>query len=134
MKQKKEALRTKIQTGKFAPEDLPTFFDVFSYLGNEIDDIQAESEGWNRLVELELTGVGSFWIQTENGVFANGTGTNDVAHLHLKMDTSIAVQIFMGQKEADSALDSGKLQVTGDLPDAIRFYEILELILEEIEY
>lgn len=132
--QLKETLKTKFETGEFTAADLPAFFTVFSYLGNETEEIQEEVEGWHRIVELELVGVGSFWIQIESGRFSQGTGHNTAAHLRLKMDAITAAQIFTGEKDGETALNSGELKIAGDLPDAIRFYEILEMVLEEIEY
>ena len=132
--QTKEALKIKFETGEFTADDIPDFFDVFSYLGNEIKEIQDEAEGWNRIVEFELIGVGSYWIQIQAGKFSNGSGTNSEAHLRLNLPATAAAEIFVGEKDAEAALNSGELKISGDLPDAMRFYEILEIVLEEIEY
>ena len=133
-KERKETLKTKFETGQFTAADLPAFFDVFSDLGNEIEDLQEEAAGWNCIVELELAGTGSFWLRVQEEKFSNGTGSHPDANLHLNMSAEVAAQIFMGEKDGEAALNAGELKITGDLPDAIRFYEILELVLEEIEY
>ena len=130
----KEKLKTKFETGTLALEDFPAFFDVFCYLGNEIDDIQDEAEDWNRIVEFELVGLNSFWIQIKDGHFSSGSGSEPKANLRLSMDASTAVEIFIGKKDAEAALNAGELKISGDFTDAVRFYEILELVLEEIEY
>jgi hypothetical protein len=132
--QLRETLKAKFNNGEFAAEDLPSFFDVFSYLGNENDDIQDVAQGWNRIVEFELVGVGLFWIQIQDGKFTNGSGSNPDANLRLKMDATTATKIFIGEKDAEAVLNAGELKIIGDLPDAIRVYELLELVLEEIEY
>ena len=90
-------------------------------------------EGWDCIVEFELSGVGSFWIQVQDGKFTNGTGSNPDASLHLSLSAEAAAQIFIGEKDAESMLNSGELKLTGDFPDAARFHEILEIVLEEIE-
>ena len=129
----KESLKAKFENGEFADTDLPSFFDVFSHLGNEIEDIQDVVNGWNSVVEFELADAGSFWIQIRDGKFSNGTGNNPEASLRLSLSAATAAQIFVGEKDAESLLNSGELRITGDLEDATRFHEILELVLEEIE-
>jgi hypothetical protein len=131
--QLKESLKAKFENGEFAETDMPSFFDVFSHLSNEVEDIQDVAKGWNSIVEFELTNAGSFWIQIRDGKFSNGTGNNPEASLRLNLSAATAVQIFVGEKDAEALLNSGELKVTGDFPDAVRFYEILELVLEEIE-
>ena len=129
----KESLKAKFENGEFEETDLPSFFDVFSHLGNEVEDIQDVAKGWTSVVEFELADTGSFWIQVQDGKFSNGTGNNPDASLRLSLSPATAVQIFVGEKDAEALLNSGELKVTGDFPDAVRFYEILELVLEEIE-
>ena len=131
--QLKESIKAKFESGEFAATDMPAFFDVFSYLGNQVADIQDVAEDWNCVVEFELSGVGSFWIQVQDGKFSNGTGNNPDASLYLSLSAGAAAQIFIGEKDAESMLNSGELKLTGDFPDAARFHEILELVLEEIE-
>ena len=110
------------------------FFGVFSQLGNQIEDLQDEVDGWNQVIEFPLTGVGAFWIAIEDGSFSNGRGTRPDSQLRLVMSGKTAVQIFLGEKDAEAALNSGELKLEGDLQDGIRLYELLELVLEEIEY
>lgn len=130
----KEELREKFETGELAPEDLPAVFDAFTYLGNQIDDIQDEVEGWNCVVEFDLTGLGTYWVAFEDQVFFNGVGKSQNADLRLILAAESAAQIFIGEKDAEAALNAGELKIDGDLPNAIRFSELLELVLEEIEY
>ena len=127
-------LKSKFEHGDLAPADLPAFFDVFSQLGNQVEDIKDEVEGWDQVVEFDLAGAGTFWILIEDGQFSNGVGRHPDARLRLVMDAGIAVQIFLGEKDAEAALNSGELKLVGDLQDGIAFYELLELVLEEIEY
>lgn len=130
----KEKLKIKFETGTFTPEDFPAFFDVFSYLGNETEDIQEEAEDWNRIIEFEFVGLDSFWVQIAEGHFSSGSGPKSDANLRLSLDADTAVKIFIGKKDAEAALNAGELKISGDFPDAARFYEILELVLGEIEY
>ena len=132
-KEHKEILKDKFENGTFTPDDIPVFFDIFSELGNEVEDIQDAAKGWTSVVEFELIESGSFWIQIRDGEFSNGAGGNPDASLKLSLSAETAAQIFVGEKEAESLLNSGELKVTGDFPDAVRIYEILELVLEEIE-
>ena len=132
--QLREALKRKFESREFAPADLPAFFEVFSQLGNRIEDIQDEVHGWDQIVEFDLEGVGVFWTAIEDGGFSNGSGPRPDAQLRLVMSGSTAAKIFLGEVDAEAALNSGTLKLEGDLQVGIRFYELLELVLEEIEY
>ena len=134
MSEHKELLRQKFENGDLSPSDLPIFFEVFSQLGNQIDDLQDEVQDWNCVVEFELSGLGAYWVAFEDQNFTNGTGPASNPNLRLTMPALAAAEIFTGQKDAEAALNSGELKISGDLPLAIRFYELLELVLEEIEY
>lgn len=130
----KEIINQKIQDGEFEAADLANFFTVFCQLGNEIDDLQEEVEGWNRVILINLEAAGSFWLKLSDGKFTNGTGKIENANLFLTLDADLAAQIFIGEKDAEAALNAGELKIAGDLPDAMKFHELLELVLEEIEY
>jgi hypothetical protein len=132
--QLRKALKRKFDSREFAPTDLPAFFEVFSQLGNQIEDIQDEVDGWDQVVEFDLQGTGVFWIAIEGGRLSNGSGSRPDAQLRLVMSGSTAAQIFLGEVDAEAALNSGGLKLEGDLQTGIRFYELLELVLEEIEY
>ena len=130
----KETLKNKMEEGSFAPEDLPAFFEVFSQLGNQIEDLQDEVKGWDSVVEFELTGSGIYWIAIADTKFTNGTGTHPGTRLRLIMSAEDAAAIFAGDKNAESALNAGELKLEGAFPDAVKLYDLLELVLEEIEY
>lgn len=129
----KEQVNTKIQDGEFEISDLPAFFEVFSQLGNQVEDLQDEVDEWDCVVEFEMVESGTYWLSIEDGQFTTGIGSHPETRLRLIMAASDAVKIFSGEKDAEAALNSGELKLEGDLPDAIKLHFLIELVLEEIE-
>lgn len=132
--QVKEALNEKIQDGEFGAADIPAYLTLFCEMGNEIEDLQDEVEGWNRCLEIDMDGLGVHWIIIEDGQFSTGAGALDDANITLTMSAPDAAQIFAGDKDAQAAFMSGALKVTGDLLDAAKIKTLIEIIAEEIEY
>lgn len=132
--QLKDTLKKKLGEGTFTSVDLPVFFELFVQLGNQIDDLQDEVIGWNRVVEFQLTGSGTYWVSINDSRFMGGTGSHPGTDFRLNMHADTAAGIFSGVKDAEAALNAGDIVIDGDLPDAIRLYDLIELVIEEIEY
>lgn len=133
-KELKEALNQKIQDGEFKVADFPDYITIFCQLGNAIDDLQDEVESWNCKVQIILEGAASYWISIVDGKFTSGQGKIEDAKLTLSATAEVAAKVFSGEQDGESAFLSGALKMQGDLPDAIKFHELLELVIEEIEY
>jgi len=130
----KELLNEKIQQCEFDVVDIPSYFTFFCELGNEVEDLQEEVEGWNRRLQFVLDGLGIYWMTVEDGRFTTGEGILEDPDLVLNMSAVDAAQIFAGDKEATAAYMSGALKVEGDLPDAAKMLTLIETVIEEIEY
>lgn len=130
----KEALNEKIEEGEFDVIDIPAFLTLFCEMGNEIDELQEEIEGWDRRINFDLAGANPHWIIIEDGQFSTGEGLLDDANLVLKLDAINAAQVFAGDMDAKAAYMSGALKVEGELPDAVKMQTLIEIVGEEIEY
>lgn len=130
----KETINEKIQNGEFEASDFPDYLDVFCQLGNNIDDLRDEIDGWDRKVQIDMDGSGHYWLAIKDGKFTAGEGLIEDADLVLSASAEVAVRVFSGEQDGETAFLSGALKVQGDLPDAIRFHELLGLVIEEIEY
>ena len=130
----KETLNEKIQDGEFDVADIPAYLTLFCQMGNEIEDLQEEVEGWDRRIQFELDGLGTYWLTVQDGRFAGGEGALQDANLILTLAASEAALVFAGDKDAKAAYMSGDLKVEGDLPDAIKVQSLIEIVAEEIEY
>lgn len=130
----KRSLNEKIESGNFVVADIPDYLSVFCQFGNVLDELQEEVQGWNRQIYFDMPGAGRYWIAIDQGRFTTGSGESAEEDLVLTMDAVDAAQIFSGELDAESAFMSGKLKIRGDLPDAIKFNELLEIVAEEIEY
>jgi hypothetical protein len=130
----KEDLNDKIQDGEFDVDDIPAYLTLFCEMGNEIEDLQEEVEGWNRRINLVMEGLGTHWLTIEEGRFATGAGAIDSPNVILTLDAMEAAMIFAGDKDAKASYMSGALKVEGDLPDAVKVQTLIEIVIEEIEF
>lgn len=130
----KETLNEKIQEGEFDVADIPAYLTLFCQMGNEVEDLQEEVEGWDRRIQFELDGLGTYWLTIQDGEFSGGEGPQEDANLTLILAASEAALVFAGDKDAKAAYMSGGLKVKGDLPDAIKVQSLIEIVAEEIEY
>ena len=130
----KEALNEKIEEGEFDVVDIPAYLTLFCEMGNEVEELQEEVEGWERRINFDLAGANAHWIIIEDGQFSTGEGALDDANLVLKMDAINAAQVFAGDMDAKAAYMSGALKVEGELPDAVKMQTLIEIVGEEIEY
>ncbi len=130
----KETINDKIQEGEFDAADIPGYFQLFCEMGNEVEDLQEEVEGWNRRINIVMKGLGTYWIDIEDGRFTTGEGTIEDPNLVLTLDAVEAAQVFSGDKDAKAAYMSGALKIVGELPDAVKMQSLIEIVIEEIEY
>lgn len=130
----KESLNEKIQDGEFDVADIPAYLTLFCEMGNEIEDLQAEVEDWNRRIVFDMDGLGKHWLIIEGGQFSTGAGALDDANVILTISALDAAQVFAGDKDAKAAYMSGALKVGGDLPDAVKIQTLIEIVAEEMEY
>jgi putative sterol carrier protein len=129
----KQRLNDKIQAGKFTAADIPPFLTLFCQLGNTIQELQDEVAGWDRRIALELAGLGSYWLVVSGGRFSRDQGRPEHPDLLLAMTADQAARIFAGRDDAQAAYMSGALKVTGELPDAIKLRDLIEMVIDEIE-
>lgn len=130
----KETLKQKIQEGDFTAADIAAYLTLFCDMGNAMDDLQDEVQGWDRRINLVFTGADPHWMIVAGGQFSAGEGTLEDADLILTLAAEDAVQLFAGELDAQDAFMSGALKVNGALPDALIMRTLIELVGEEIEY
>jgi putative sterol carrier protein len=129
-----EALKEKIEAGEFDIADIPAYLTLFCEMGNEVDDLQDEVEGWDRRINFVLAGMNPHWITIEDGRFTTGEGSLEDANLVLILDAANAALVFAGDLDARAAFMSGALKVEGEVPDAVKMQTLIEIAGEEIVY
>ncbi|MFN2161524.1 MAG: hypothetical protein ACK2UN_05580, partial [Candidatus Promineifilaceae bacterium] len=92
----KEALNEKIEGGEFDIEDIPAYLTLFCEIGNEVEELQDEVEGWDRRINFVLAGMNPHWIAVEDGRFTTGEGSLEDANLVIIMDAANAALVFAG--------------------------------------
>ncbi len=130
----KASIHEKIESGEFAPADIPAYLNLFCQISSATDDVQDEVAGWDRKIQFQLEGADNVWIAVEGGQFTDGAGTLENPDLVLALSPANAAQMFAGQKDAKAAYMAGALKITGKIPDALKLQTILGIVNEEIEY
>ncbi len=130
----KANIHEKIESGDFAPADIPAYLKLFCQIGEATDDVQDEVAGWDRKIQFQLQEGDNVWITVEGGKFAEGAGALENPDLVLTLSPQNAALMFAGQKDAKVAYQTGALKITGKIPDALKLQTILGIVNEEIEY
>ncbi len=128
------SIHEKIESGDFAPADIPAYLKLFCQISSATEDVQDEVAGWDRKIQFQLDGADNVWIAVEGGQFAEGAGVLENPDLILALSAQNAAQMFAGQKDAKVAYQAGALKITGKIPDALKLQTILSIVNEEIEY
>jgi len=124
----------KMEEGSFSGEDLRNYFQVFCEIGKNSEDFQDEIEDWNRTIVFDIEEAGIFWISTNASLISTGIGKPEQVDLTLKLSIKNVLKIFSGDLDPGVAFMTGKLKLKGELPDALKFSELMEIVAEEIEY
>ncbi len=130
----KTTMHEKIESGDFAPADIPAYLKLFCQIASATGDVQDEAAGWDRKIQFQLEGADNVWIAVQGGQFDEGAGAVENPDLILALTAQNAALMFSGQKDAKVAYQAGALKITGKIPDALKLQTILGIVNEEIEY
>ncbi len=129
----KQRMLEKVEGGKFSLKDLQDFLTLFTQVANNIDETKDEVQGFNRRFQFKLTGYPDFWLSIQGGLFEMGEGDIQSPDIVLEMDAELAAGIFTGQVDPTMAYMNGQLKVDGNLPDAIKFRTLVDLVREDLD-
>ncbi len=129
----KAKMVAKIDEGEFTYADLPEFLTLFCQIANDSDDVQDEASGAKLRYQIVLAGGDPFWIEISGGDFTWGKGSIDDPVNTLRATANDAAMIFIGEKDATGAYQSGALKVEGPLPNAVKLRTFIEIVREEID-
>lgn len=129
----KQRMLEKIEGGTFSLEDLQDYFTLFIQVANNLDETRDEVAGFNRKFQFKLSGYPDVWLNIQDGKFEMGAGHIQTPDITLEMTAEMAAGIFTGQVDATAAYMNGELKVDGNLPDAIKFRTLVDLIREELD-
>ncbi|MFA5078499.1 MAG: M24 family metallopeptidase [Dehalococcoidia bacterium] len=129
----KQRMLERVEGGAFGLKDLQEFLTLFTQVANSIDETKDEVRGFNRKFQFRLSGYPDFWLSILNGSFEMGEGDIGAPDIILEMDAQMAAGIFTGQVDATMAYMNGELKVDGNLPDAIKFRTLVDLIREDLD-
>jgi putative sterol carrier protein len=129
----KDSILDRIEEGTFSMDDLPDFFAVFTQLCNNTEDIQDETEGFNKRFQYKIDGKPYAWMKVKNQKFSMGSGEISSPDITLDMSSKLAVGIFSGAIDPTAAYMNGELKVDGIINDALTFRTILDIVQEELE-
>ncbi|MEM1657975.1 MAG: SCP2 sterol-binding domain-containing protein [Candidatus Jordarchaeales archaeon] len=113
-------------------EELEQLLKKIEEIAAKNEDIQAEIEGWDRILQFNIEGAQPFYVQTKNGKLTIHQGTHQNPDLTFEASKETILAILKGELDATSAYMSGDLKITGPLPDAVKFRTILEIARDEL--
>jgi predicted dehydrogenase/Xaa-Pro aminopeptidase/putative sterol carrier protein len=123
----------KLEAGTFDKKDLQDYFTLFVQLANDMDETRDEVDGFDRKFQFKLEGYGNVYLLIEGQAFEMGSGDIPGPDITLEMEASLAAGIFTGQADATAAYMNGKFKIDGNLPDAIKFGTLVELVFSELD-
>ena len=129
----KRQIREKMDTQKFHVEDLPSYLQLFTQLGNSSRDIQEESTAYTKRIQFLCPGDVQFYIRFDNGKISASMGTIDHPELTFEMTPPIALGLLSCEIDATDAYLQGDLKIHGSMTDAIKFCLMVEMLREELE-
>jgi len=97
------------------------------------EDVAAEIEGWDRVLQFNIEGGTPFYIEVKDGKLTVHEGTHDNPDLTFETNKDTILGILTGEIDATSAYMSGDLKITGALPDAVKFRTVIEIVRDEME-
>ena len=123
----------KITNDSFEISDIPDYLEVFVEICNNTKHIHEHFLSWNRTFHLKIGSEMDYHISTHNGHFCmdfNHSGQSDII---IELDPNIVSQILSGEKDATQCYLDGSMKITGNLPDAVKFRLLTEIVREELE-
>lgn len=129
----KKYISNKIENETLSSKDLSRYFQLFAEIGKDSDEFQEEITYWNRVIVFNVENSGYYWISTKNGDITTGMGDQEQKDLTLTINIENVLKIFSGELDPGNAFIMGKLKLKGDLPDALKFGELMDIVADEIE-
>lgn len=129
-------LKEKMDAGADAasPDDVLKVFEFFKQIAQENDDLKEEVEDMDITVQQNITDVDrKFWIKAQNGAIDYGEGDVDNPSFTFSCTMTVGAGMLFGEVDATSAYMAGDITVEGNLQDAMKFQEIIELAMESFE-
>lgn len=113
--------------------DITSHLKKMEKIAASSEDVTAELEGWERVIQFQGEGVDPFYISIKDGKLSVSQGTYENPDLTMEANHDTLLGILNGEIDATAAYMSGDLKVIGALPDAVKFRTIVEIIRDEIE-
>jgi predicted dehydrogenase/Xaa-Pro aminopeptidase/putative sterol carrier protein len=129
----RQAVVEKLEAGTFGQKDLQDYFTLFTQVANDLDETRDEVDGFNRKFQFNLGGYGPVYLLIRDQTFEMGQGEVQSPDITLEMEASLAAGIFTGQADATAAYMNGQFKIDGNLPDAIKFGALVELVFSELD-
>ncbi len=126
-------IQKKIDDGTFSAADFQGFWQNFVEMANDSDEVQDETEDWDKKIQFDIGGSADFWIKTKNGQFSMGQGKIEDPDVSMRISEDDAIKMFTGQLDNTDAYLSGKLKIEGSMDDAQKFGSITQIIRDELE-
>lgn len=128
-----ESIWQKMEDETFGPEDFNDYLELFVKICNENQDVFEEIESWDNIIQLNIEGISNFSIMIKEGKVAFKLGQEMDPDVVIDLNSSQAIDIFMGLEDIKEMCQNDEIQISGTLKDAIKFRLLTEIVREELE-
>ena len=132
----REAMIDKIEGDGLTTDDLIDFMALFCQIANEDEEIQGlidEDEFRNCVFAFSIEGASDFTLVIEDQNFSVKEGAADEWDAQLIIGADDLVDLVTGNVDGQNLYMQKRLEAHGGLPRIIKFQDILEIVLEELE-
>lgn len=129
----RDEILEKMEEGSLAMGDLRDYFALFVGIAGGTEDIREEMEEFACGFQINVEGRSLCWLVADHGRFAAGSGSLPSPDIVLDMDEETALGVLSGRIDPTEAYMCGDLEVEGIISDAIRFKDLLEMVLDELD-
>lgn len=100
----------------------------FAERANELADVRQMINGWDRVVQFNITGESPFYLTFSSGKIIFSDGLHEKPDLTLKGAEDVFYRLMTGELDGMKAFMLGQFKFEGQLKDAAKFAQIGEAV------
>jgi len=105
----------------------------FAERANELADVEQMINGWDRVVQFNITGESPFHLTFASGKIVFSDGLHEKPDLTLKGTEDVFYRLMTGELDRIKAFMLGEFKFEGQLKDAARFADIGEAVRKSVK-
>ena len=116
-----EELIGKLDKASLSASDLNEYYEIYTKIANELDDIREFSEDWNATISFSTESEADHWIKIEKNHLSFGMGQIDNPDVNYKISAHEFLLILSGYNDYILSLLNARLTIEGSISDSDKF-------------